>query len=481
MVPNSPLAALQRKLLQVLTAVYRPKACAHGFVRNRSILTNAKPHVRSTWILNIDLENFFGSINFGRVRGLFIARPYSLPAAVATVLAQICTHLNELPQGAPTSPIISNMIAARLDGALLAFAKRNRITYTRFADDLSFSSRHRSFPEAVAHRTSATHVVLSTELESILTANGFSTNSTKTRLRNRSERQEVTGLRVTRFVNVSRTFVRRIRAMLHAWERFGYDAAEREYREKYCNKHRAPFRGRPSFRHALSGHLAFISMVRGAADPLVTRLRERYRALNPSTKVPVERKLHDVTLDSLWVLECEEAMLQGTAFDVAGVGTLTCAHCLGPRTMAFRANSPEERRPIDIIASSDELDLAVIRISGVADDGLTLGTTGLPGIGDLVHVAGYPNYRIGDSGYFLAQRVAGRRPASGHPRILVDGPIAAGMSGGPVVVDDGSVIGVVVSGAETLSQANMTEKHGFVPLPVILPFLTRILEPAQNT
>jgi RNA-directed DNA polymerase len=108
--PIARLKTLQRRLLKVLTAVYTPKNSAHGFVKARSICTNAKIHVRRRHILNIDLEDFFPSINFGRVRGIFLAEPYNCTRDVATVLAQICCYKNELPQGAPTSPIVSNMI-----------------------------------------------------------------------------------------------------------------------------------------------------------------------------------------------------------------------------------------------------------------------------------------------------------------------------------------------------------------------------------
>lgn len=112
--PNESLKILQRKLNHILQLVYKPKPSVHGFTLERNIVTNSKPHTKKYFVFNIDLKEFFPTVNFGRVRGMFMAKPYLLPPKASTVLAQICCHDNQLPQGAPTSPIISNMICARL-------------------------------------------------------------------------------------------------------------------------------------------------------------------------------------------------------------------------------------------------------------------------------------------------------------------------------------------------------------------------------
>lgn len=156
--PISSLKLIQSKLAQVLQAVYEPRAPVHGFSPGRSILTNARLHKRKRWVLNLDLEGFFPSINFGRVRGLFIARPYSLPSNVATVLAQIACFGNQLPQGAPTSPVISNMICSRMDSQLRRLAMDSRCVYSRYADDLTFSTTLSRFPGTLASITEASAV-----------------------------------------------------------------------------------------------------------------------------------------------------------------------------------------------------------------------------------------------------------------------------------------------------------------------------------
>jgi RNA-directed DNA polymerase len=149
--PISALKIIQWKLNQILTAVYEVKPSAHGFVPGKNIVTNAKAHAGKRFVLNLDLADFFGSVNFGRVRGLLMKAPYNLPANVATVLAQICCHEDKLPQGAPTSPIITNMLCAKMDSQLQRLAKECRATYTRYADDITFSTTLKEFPDALAY------------------------------------------------------------------------------------------------------------------------------------------------------------------------------------------------------------------------------------------------------------------------------------------------------------------------------------------
>jgi RNA-directed DNA polymerase len=150
----------------------------------------------------VDLKDFFPSITFRRVRGLFEAKPYQLDHSVATVLARICCHKNSLPQGAPTSPIISNMICARMDSQLRQLAVRHRCAYTRYADDLTFSTSTRNFPEALAEIVSTetgNKLKIGVENNHKIKLNGFEINQQKTRLQTSDKRQVVTGLTVNRF------------------------------------------------------------------------------------------------------------------------------------------------------------------------------------------------------------------------------------------------------------------------------------------
>lgn len=278
--PISPIKIIQAKLNQVLQLVYTPKPSAHGFVLDRSILTNAKGHIDKRYVLNLDLKDFFPSINFGRVRGLFMAAPYHLPERVSTILAQICCFDNSLPQGAPTSPIISNMICARMDTQLQRLAKEHRCYYSRYADDLSFSTTIYKFPLALASKDNVTgEVEIGYKLRKIISDNGFRINHSKVRLQSRFQRQEVTGLTVNEFPNVKRKFVRNIRAILNDWEKNGLDAAQEHFRRIQAEQN--PSKDCKSLKYVVKGKIEFLGMVRGKHDPIYLKFLRKLQALAP--------------------------------------------------------------------------------------------------------------------------------------------------------------------------------------------------------
>ncbi len=294
--PCTPLKILQRKLSQVLYSVYEPKATVHGFVPARSILTNAEQHVHKRFILNIDLKDFFHSIHFGRVRGIFMKPPYNLSIEVSTTLAKICCHLGRLPQGAPTSPIVSNMICVRMDSELRKLAKEYKCTYTRYADDITFSTTLLNFPSGLAYLENGAEiskVVLGERLNLIIQSNGFEVNDNKIRLQHKSNHQEVTGLTVNKFPNVKRSFVREISSMLYAWDKFGLESTEQRYHAKHAQDidksgHKPPpFKEIPSFKEVLRGKINFLGMVRGKDNGTYYTYSEWFHAL--SKRESVER------------------------------------------------------------------------------------------------------------------------------------------------------------------------------------------------
>ena len=136
--PDRRLKMLQRKIADLLTPLYRRRNPVHGFVIGRSVKTNAQSHLGSKFIVNFDLKDFFPSISYGRVTG--VLRSLGMKREVAEAIATICCLNGTLPQGAPSSPILSNMVCFRLDRRLRELAKDARCIYTRYADDLSFSS-----------------------------------------------------------------------------------------------------------------------------------------------------------------------------------------------------------------------------------------------------------------------------------------------------------------------------------------------------
>lgn len=285
--PATSLKIIQQKLNQVLQSVYNAKPSAHGFLPGRSILSNALPHVKKRHVLNLDLKDFFPSINFGRVRGMFMHTPYNRNHEVATTLAQICCFNEYLPQGAPTSPVVSNMLCAKLDSQLQKLAKEHRSTYTRYADDITFSTSRTKFPTGLAFFSSETgKLEIGDELKTIIQENGFEINERKSRLQPYSKRQEVTGLTVNLFPNVRRDYVREIRGMLHAWQIYGLDAAEATYRAKYAGKHPEDEREHLSFKKVVQGKLNFLKMVKGENNRVYLNLVKWLWRLDPELAQP---------------------------------------------------------------------------------------------------------------------------------------------------------------------------------------------------
>jgi RNA-directed DNA polymerase from retron ec67 len=185
---------------------------SHAFEKGKSIITNSQIHRNKKYILNIDLKDFFGSFNFGRVRGFFIKdRYFGISPEIATVIAQIACYQGKLPQGAPSSPIITNLITRILDYRIVKIAKKYRFTYSRYADDMTFSTNRELNSNKL--RASKELENFLAELEELIISSGFEINPKKTRLSNDMQRQEVTGLVVNKKINVKREYVKNTRAM----------------------------------------------------------------------------------------------------------------------------------------------------------------------------------------------------------------------------------------------------------------------------
>lgn len=226
--PESELKLVQHRLSNLLQECQREIGAshghaedeknlgvAHGFKRHHTIITNGRVHVARRYVFNVDLHDFFGSINFGRVRGFLIKdKNFSLHQDVATVIAQIACHDNKLPQGSPCSPVISNLIGHSLDIHLARLAASTGATYTRYADDLTFSTNKPKFPSRIAVKISDHKWEPGRELKRIVARNGFGFNPDKTRMQYRDSRQEVTGLTVNSKVNVPATYRYTVRAMV---------------------------------------------------------------------------------------------------------------------------------------------------------------------------------------------------------------------------------------------------------------------------
>lgn len=213
--PKNVLLKIQMSLVNRLWEVqesiwenkgYRSKT-AHAFIKGRGIITNAKIHRKKRFVINLDLENFFGSIHFGRVKGFFQKNKYfNMLPEIATIIAQLTCYKGCLPQGAPSSPIISNLICQILDLRLRKIAKKYRLDYTRYADDLTFSTN--------ADFISVEKDFFS-EIKVEIERAGFHMNDRKTRIQDYHHRQNITGLVVNEKLNVNSDYCRQTRAMAH--------------------------------------------------------------------------------------------------------------------------------------------------------------------------------------------------------------------------------------------------------------------------
>jgi RNA-directed DNA polymerase len=266
--PHRDLATAQRWIFQNILQGLPMHPAAHGFVRGRSIRSNALPHVGRHILVNADLKDFFPTITFHRVRGAIEQLGYS-PAA-ATILALLCTesprrtveyagrtfHVatgpRALPQGACTSPALSNLIARRLDSRLSGIAVKLGWQYTRYADDLSFSAGAEAEPEKITG-------YLLARIRHICQDEGFLVNEKKTRVLKQSSAMAVTGVIVNRRPGVGRREVRRLRAILHNAAKHGLASQNRA--------------ADPLFEARIRGQIAFVQMINpDQSRPLVAAL-----------------------------------------------------------------------------------------------------------------------------------------------------------------------------------------------------------------
>ena len=396
--PVSGLKAIQSALGFILQCVYEPHHAATGFVRGKSIVTNAQLHVGSKYVYNIDLKDFFPSVDQARVWKCLQLTPFNLNdknmiveeeivsevisfdeirkehnpsqariikttsgeyfhlittiedkekyisikidksislnslsledkvkeiltdyvvysyrtksgnhhklrhkkdsrnatrsilhsrVKIANIIASLCCNemeverkndsgvweivkRNVLPQGAPTSPIFTNVVCQRLDYLLSAVAKRFGLKYSRYADDITFSSMHNVYqPNSDFLK----------ELHRIIAEQGFHIKSSKTRLQKEGYRKEVTGLVVNEKVNVQKHYIKQLRMWLYYWETYGETRAESYFLKQYILDKGNIVKGKPDMINVIDGKLNYLKMVKGEDNALYLKLKQRFDKL----------------------------------------------------------------------------------------------------------------------------------------------------------------------------------------------------------
>ena len=249
--PTGRLKDIQKCISVILAPYYQVPECVHGFTEGKSVASNASMHTAKNYVLNIDLKDFFPTITYTRV--VKSLKGLGFNDEVSDIIARLCTIpmwdeqsqmlRNSLPQGSPASPLLSNIVCSTLDRWLTDLARRHRVTYTRYADDMTFSSNHSVYAKDSSFLQ---------ELEDIVRSCGFKINEKKTRLQKKGSRQEVTGLIVCEKVNTYRQFTKNLRAAVFHAETNG------------CT---------PYDFNNIMGRISYLAMVKGPDNPNVKRFR----------------------------------------------------------------------------------------------------------------------------------------------------------------------------------------------------------------
>ena len=286
--PQRMLKSLLTYLNRILQALYEAPACVTGFVPGKSVKDNAAQHVGKNYVFNTDLEDFFPSIPQARVWAALQCPPCRFNRAVASTIAGLCcTEVelggetrNALPQGSPCSPVLTNLVCHNLDWKLGGLARRFRLTYSRYADDITFSGQQNVFREGGEFLT---------EFRRIVAEQHFQVNEKKTRLQRRGERQEVTGLVVSDRVNVAREYVRDLDNLLYIWERYGEADAFLKFFERHAARTMQIWLPTDMPR-VIRGRLAYLKMVKGGDSPVWQRLQVRFDRLLQQAAEQVARR-----------------------------------------------------------------------------------------------------------------------------------------------------------------------------------------------
>lgn len=485
--PTGGLLEMQRKLAKHLNEIYPQPINVQGFVAGGSILKNASPHLNKKVLLNIDLDNFFPTITSNRVIGLLRSRPFNFNNEVASTIAGLVCHNGTLPQGAPTSPVLSNMICLRMDRALISLSKRAGATYTRYADDITFSTRKNRFKNSIVNKQESEDVViLGQELLKIISDNYFSINTKKTRLSYGNKPKFVTGVKVNLYPNVSRRYVRQVRSMLHAWEIYGLKKAQKEFTVKYGG-------GGKSYIQVLRGRLAHLRSIKSDNDLTYRRLYNRFVELEGTGKP----KLHESAIEELnsKVFIVQSGVQQGTGFILDNKWLVTCSHVAETDEIRYytyeNSSMPMLHRRLSVDSSHRSpvdggYDLVVTPInnSDTFYNGKSFESPAEDvrvNVGMIGRAVGFPAYIPGAAPNIMTIEVTGLRDDKyGIQSAYVDKKLISGFSGSPVISDQNNIIGIVQRGTKNLQTGDDSAGYTFLPIQEIRNFLNSLETPSET-
>ena len=357
---NRSFMMLLQCVNEILKAMYTPSDYSMGFTEQRSVVTNAAVHKGQNYVFNLDLKDFFPSVEQARVWKRLQLAPFKFPVSIANLVAGLCsmretrkdtngkvTFAYILPQGAPTSPIITNMICDNLDRRLAGLAKRFGLHYTRYADDITFSSMHYVYAENGEFRK---------ELTRIISSQGFTINDKKTRLQKLGSRQEVTGIIVSDKLNVAKKYVREIRSLLYIWEKYGYTDAISRFLPKYKAEKGHVKKGNPDLTNVLDGKLMYLKMVKGDTDTVYAKLYNKFQELVAKDSGPEKTNSFGITyIETIPLLNFEQTKATNVTITKKDDGKRFATFKLGDVNQIVSVNKtipPEDESHKDKLAIS---------------------------------------------------------------------------------------------------------------------------------
>ena len=416
-----------------------------------------------------------------------MGRPYGLTNDVATTIAKLCTLNDFLPIGAPTSPILANIITSALDAELVTFARQNGCFYTRYADDITFSTNRRSFPQSMVRRSedAVSGIEVGPELNDLFVQAGFALQSSKTRLMDRTMRKEVCGVTCNERLNVRRSHLREVRGAIHAWQKHGREAAETVWREKFN------WRESSSLERSLRGKIEHIIHIRGRNDKSTNGIVAKFNNLPDRYFKDIlyeysEQNPMDI-IRSVCLVQCENDELMewslGTGFVLPSGSIITNHHVVsfleeaesGERRV--RRNFDEIRITFEgetiehtmVIAQFDALKDVAILVPADPDWRSVFVRRACqlsfqePTLGAEVSLIGYPSHTPGGSCRFVPGHITGASMFEGLRFFNISQPIVKGNSGGPVIDAFGQVVGIATKGVDAEEVANITS-NGCIPI-----------------
>ena len=484
-IPSKEIKELQRNLLEILDSNFKSHYNAHGYINNKSIVTNASRHIGNQYILNVDLENFFDRITFPRVRSMFI-NYFKINPSIATVLANICCDQdNKLPQGSPTSPIVSNIILKSLDKELTKYCNRHDIVYTRYVDDITFSRTSSLIPEIFNQNEDK--ITLHPQINSIIKKYNFAIKDSKSRYLRSGDRLEVTGLVINEKINVNRKYIKKVRAILNSLHE-NLEAGKKEFETET---------GKDNVFQSLRGMITYIGFIRSnnkeLIDSVYINLAKKYNDI--IIKNTLKNQLLPLNLIGVFSLYSQTITLhttfedykmsdeleidQGTVFLMTGGVLVTNNHVISTLTERLSENYKSDIKlrknirialfdafynritvEIENIQYDKIIDVATLKVKDsehindyrefeVSQESIKLNA-------DNYSILGFPQYTEGNGLNVTKVQVTNkeyRKIKKDSPFYTVDKQIIEGNSGGPMINKRNKLVGIAVKGTNSSSVA----------------------------